>query len=171
MKKITLLILVLMLSIGLSAADGKKAFTEDSRIIDVSLGFSEFTTPIAVGYEHAISPNLGIDVSALFLHWAYDLGYLGDLNQTLVMPQVHLNYHFTKIKSSKWDLFVGAGAGYSIYDSDWLNEPNSGGIFLSGVFGFRFYLSEKIALQARETVVIVGDWGGSYTLVGVSFSL
>jgi hypothetical protein len=169
MKKITILFIVLLLTAAFMMGDSWKAFEEDDNILDLSIGFSEYTTPFAVGYEHAISPNLGINVSALFLSWGYELGYFGDYTQTLIMPQAHLMYHFTKIKARKLDVYVGAGAGFSIYNTDRSDETATGGLFLTGVVGIRYYVSKSIAIQARETLVVVGDWGGSYTLIGVSF--
>jgi hypothetical protein len=168
MKKITVLFIALLMTTAFMAGDDGKAFQNGDKILDLSVGFSEFTTPFAIGYEHSISDNLGINVSALILSWGYDFGSFGDFNQTLIMPQAHLLYHFTKIKAKKLDVYAGAGAGFSIYNSDWDDETSTGGVFLSGVLGIRYYVSKKIAIQARETFVVVGDWGGSYNLIVVS---
>lgn len=169
MKKVTILFIVLLMTAAFMAGDEGKAFEKGDNILDLSIGFSEFTTPFAIGYEHSISDNMGINVSALILSWGYDFGSFGDYNQTLIMPQAHLLYHFTKIKANKLDVYVGAGAGFSIYNTDWSDETAAGGVFLSGVVGLRYYVTKKIAIQARETLVVIGDWGGSYTLIGVSF--
>jgi Outer membrane protein beta-barrel domain len=168
MKRIMVLLLVFMVSFSLIGADGEKAFHKGTKMLDLSVGFSSLTTPFAVGYEQGITENLGINVSALILSWGYDFGFV-DLNQTLIMPQAHLVYHFTKIKSPKLDVYAGAGAGFSIYNSDWMNETLAGGVFISGIIGVRYYVSKKIAISLRETLVIIGDWDGSYTLLGVTF--
>ncbi len=167
MKRILVVMLVLLLSFGLFARGGGKAFKMNKKLIDVSIGFSRYTTPFAVGYEQPLKDNLGINISALFLSWGYDFG---SNNQTLIMPQASLNYHF-KMNSPKVDLFAGPGLGFSIYSTDLDNEVKSGGFFLSGMVGIRYYVSKKIAIQARETLVIMGDWNGFYTLIGATFVL
>ena len=169
MKKTLIVLFVLILAFTLTADEGAKAFKKGDKLLDLSFGFSSLSTPFAAGYEVGITENLGVNVSALFISWGYDLGWLGDLNQTLIMPQANVVYHFTKIKSPKFDLYTGAGAGFSIYSSDWDDETGTGGIFLTGILGVRYYVSKKISISLRETLVFVGDWGGSYTLLGVSF--
>ncbi len=169
MKRFLVIILVVCFAMSLSAGNGDKAYEKGTKVLELSVGFSSLTTPFAVGYEHSLTDKLGLNVSALILSWGYDFGFLGDLNQTLIMPQAHLHYHFTKIKSSKLDVYVGAGAGFAVYNSDWSDEVSSSGIFISGVVGIRYYVSKKIAIQAKETLVAIGDWDGSYTLVGVAF--
>ncbi|MCP4220220.1 MAG: porin family protein [bacterium] len=157
MRKLFAVVIVMLLAVALMAGDGERAFDKDTRVIEASVGFSSLTTPFGLAYEHALSDKLGLQVSALYLGWD---------DQTLIMPQAHLNYHF-KMKSSKLDLYLGVGAGYASYSADFGTLDS--GIFITGVFGVRYYFTESISFQAKETFAVLSDWDGSYALIGVGY--
>lgn len=169
LKKMFILICVLFLSISLIA--GEKEFKKGTNLLTAEFGFSSFATPFGVSFERGITDQIGVGVSALFMSWGYDLGAFGDYNQTLIIPSAFAVYHFTKIDVKKLDVYAGASVGFGIYSSDWAGETATSSLFLSGIVGVRYYVSEKIAINFKESFGLISDWSGSYSLLGVTFKL
>jgi len=168
MKKVFVLIIVLSLVFGMSLMAGKKEFKKGNSFITGEFGFSTWSTPFGVSYEMGLNENVGVGASAWLMSWS-GLG----ISETLITPSVFAQYHFTKIQVPKLDVAAGATLGYSIYsvNSDYLKVSGSSGLFLSALITVRYYFSDKIAVSLKETYSFVGDWSGSYTMIGVTYKL
>lgn len=171
MKKIFTLVIVLSLVFGMSLMAGKKEFKKGASFITGELGISSFGTPFGLSYEMGLKENIGVGASVMFQSWGYDLGMFGDFNQTLITPSVFALYHFNKIKVKKLDVSAGASIGFSIYSSDYMDEVLSGGLFVSLIANVRYYITDKLAINIKETFALLGDWSGSYTMLGVTYRL
>ncbi len=174
MKKYFICILILFMA-GAFLGATEEEFNQDVSLIDATLGFSEWATPFSVSYEKAINDNVGISGSILYQHWSDDWGLLGDFSSTLIVPSVDALYHFNSIDVKKLDVFAGGGVGFGIYsyssDYDDIDGAGSSSLFISAVLGVRYYVSEKIAIVLKERYNIIGDWSGSYALLGVTIKL
>ncbi len=168
MKKIFTFIIVLSLVFGMSLMAGTKEFKKGASFITGEFGFSSWATPFGASYEMAYNDNIGIGASAWMQSWS-SVGF----SQTLITPSVFAQYHFTKINVKKLDVAAGVSLGYSIYsaDSDLFTITGSSSLFLSGVLTIRYYFTDKLAVSLKETYSFLGDWSGSYAMIGVTYRL
>ncbi len=169
LKKTFILIGVLLFSITLIA--GEKEFNKGTDLLTAEIGFSSFGTPFGASFERGITDQIGVGASALFMNWGYGSGIFGDHSQTLIIPSAFAVYHFTEINVKKLDVYAGASLGFGIYSSNWAGETATSSLFLSGIVGVRYYVTEKIAINFKESFGLIGDWSGSYSLLGVTFKL
>jgi len=171
MKKIFTMVIVLLLVIGMSLSAGTKEFKKGASFITGEFGFSSWSTPFGASYEMGLTENIGVGASAWMMSWS-DAYY----SESLVTPSVFAQYHFTKINVPKLDVAAGGTLGYSVYSFS--SKAYSGvaltagsGLFASLLVTIRYYFTDKIAVSLKETYSLLGDWSGSYTMLGVTYRL
>jgi hypothetical protein len=164
---------VLCLTVCAAAVQaGPKEFTKGAFYLTPQAGFNSFTIPFGVNAEFAISPNIGIGGTAMAWLWSEEW-----YSQTVISLAAEALYHFTGLKAAKFDLFAGAGLGYSIYSysikAGFLDLGGTGGsgLHIGLILGGRYWFSPKMAVSLRLNQAFLGDWGGFGGQLGVTFRM
>ncbi len=177
MKRKICIGLLILLVLSMYCFSGGKEFRTGAVFLSPQIAFNTWSPSMGVSLEVGISPNIGIGGTLMFSSWTENYMGLGKVSEMLITPAFDFYYHFTKIKLAKFDLFVGASMGFSIYSWSWDYEGNKwddaakSGIFLSPFLGARYYLAKKIAICLRLNSSLLGDWTGFGGLIGVTFRL
>lgn len=117
------------------------------------LGGADFA--IGGRYETAIKdlPELGngvLGIQGAVDYYHVDYGFLAGDGFTYIPISVVANYH-VKLKNRKIDPFVGLGLGYlyASYDcGQFCGSASTGGIYMVGRLGMRYFMSPKMAFYA-----------------------
>jgi hypothetical protein len=96
-----------------------------------------------------IAGGVGVD----YYTWSYDYPF-GSYSYSVVPVQIFGNYHFVIEKNPKLDPYLGVALVYSAVSASWegvgtaVTADGSGTTF-AGQAGVRYFMSEKLALQAQ----------------------
>lgn len=170
MKKTFAAVLFLVLGAGLAVA-GPAEFSKGHFFLTPQFGFASWGTsiPFGLGAEFAVTENIGLGGSAMGQFWS-DEG----VSVSWVTLAAEANYHFTRLNAAKFDLYVGAGLGYGIYNvgaGGVLIDSGASGFVLQPILGGRFFVSSKIALSLKLVGSVVGRYSGFGAVGGVTFKL
>lgn len=107
-----------------------------------------FTQPGEYG-SGIIAGGVGID----FYRWSYDYS-IGSYDYSVVPIQVFGNYHFVIENNRKLDPYLGLALVYSVVNASWSGAGIGGsaeasGTTFAGQAGIRYFMSDKLALQAQ----------------------
>jgi hypothetical protein len=176
MKRIFVIaILVLALGAGMAVA-GPAEFSKGNIFLTPQFGFASWggSIPFGLSAEFAVTENIGIGGTVMAQLWSEAYW-----SESLIGLSVEAYYHFIKLNASKFDLFAGAGLGYSIYSWSWKSGYNtmltgssgSSGLILEPILGARYYVSRNIALSLKLVGSLVGGYTGFGAVGGVTFKL
>jgi hypothetical protein len=177
MKQKSILITVLLIVLLVSTISAEeKEFNKGQLFLTPQFAYYSYAPNIGVGLEYALTEKVGIGGSLMVASWSSEAGTF-KVSQTLIIPAVDVNYHFTKVAFDKLDLFAGISIGYSIYSYSWdfgeitWDEAGTSSVYFSPVLGIRYYFSKKIALCLKSHYSALGDWSGMGGELGVTFRL
>jgi hypothetical protein len=96
-----------------------------------------------------IAGGVGID----YYTWDFDYTF-GNYNYSVIPLQAFSNYHFVIESNKKLDPYVGLALVYSIVNASWEGsgiaaEAEANNLTFAGQGGVRYFLNEKVALQAQ----------------------
>jgi len=174
MKKITAVVILLLLSTCSFVFSQEREFYKNIQIISPVVGLNTWTIPVGANFEYGLSKHIGIGGTAMLWWWTSQ-----DWANSLIGLSFDGAYHFTGLDVKKLDLFVGAGLGFSLYNYTW-KDSNSGdikggsgssGLYLKPFIGARYYFNRKTAIFCRLYFQFMGDWEGAGGIIGVSFKL
>jgi outer membrane immunogenic protein len=152
MKKITLLFVLVVFTIGLMAQEGQAPLSKGDKQLNFGLGFSGWGLPTYVGMDFAFHDDwtAGPVVKVIFGENTH-VGALG-----------RVDYHWNRLIGipSDWDFYLGASLGYLSGDDDF--TPFQLGLQLGG----RWYWSDKWGLNLE-----FGGGTGYGGSLGVSMKL
>jgi hypothetical protein len=174
MKK-TLLVAVLALAVfaGMAQA-GSREFYKGGIYVTPQIGLNSWGggMPFGAAVEYGLTENIGIGGSVMLDMWNQTYW-----SSTLVNFNADVAYHFTKIEAAKFDIYAGAGLGYSAYSFKYnTGYENYSGVGSSAIYipifaGARYYFSPKMAVSLRLVGSLTGNWSGFSGLLGVTFAL
>jgi hypothetical protein len=146
MKKLILVATFAFVSI---VAFSQSPIAVGSNQLNVGVGLSEWGVPVYIGLDHGISRDLTL--GAEFSYRSYNEKWNNNKYDHNIMGfSGNLNYHFNSLLSipHQWDVYVGPNLGFYVWDSpsDY-NGNESSGLGLGAQLGFRYFLSDKIALN------------------------
>lgn len=159
LKSLILFLLLAFYQTGFGQFETSKSYVGPS----VGLSFLGSTFQLGVNYEYGM-PLSAIGISApgklgvggIFRYWGYseDFGF-GKWSYTDILVGAQGNYHFV-LDNQKLDPYVGLVLAYDIGSASWDGikgfgwvENTAGGFFLGFHGGARYFISPKIALNAR----------------------
>ncbi len=177
---ITTILLVGTLALLTSSVQAQ-GFRKGEHLLGVAVTVATDPVGFGVNYEYGVTPEVGI--GGLLRYWGKSVStFGGELNWSVIMPQAQVFYHF--MPKNEVDPYVGGRLGYAIYSTSWdakgdsfLNpapKTESGGLFLTGVGGVRYFFSPKVAANASLEFRIAGtDYfdSGIGLIIGVDFVL
>ena len=140
MKKTSLFLMVLLMSLMVNAQKGKKQ-------LNIALGFAKNSIPVYVGLDFWIHEDisLGGEVGWGRYNWEHKDN---DYHQDVFSFSFNGNYHFARILGipEEFDIYAGLNIGfYHWTDNDpfdyWDNHTS--GLGLGIQVGFRYYFSSK----------------------------
>ncbi len=159
-----------------SAFAGEKEFGKGQLFLTPQFAYYSYAPNFGVSLEYGLTGNIGIGGSLMLAFWS-DEAFDIKISESLITPSFDVYYHFTKVEVEKLDLFAGLSVGYSIYSYsfdiggiEW-SDAGSSGIYLSPVFGARYYLTPKLSISLRSHYSALGDWSGVGGELGLTFRL
>jgi len=163
MKK---LILVVALAFVSAVGFSQNPLGVGQNQLNVGLGFSNWGTPVYIGFDHGISRDLTL--GAEFSYRSYDEKWNNDSNykHNIMGFSGNLNYHFNTAlnMSNEWDFYIGPNIGFIVWNSPDLYDGNhNSGLGIGAQLGFRYYLSNSIGLNL--------EFGGGNAFNGGKFGL
>jgi len=169
MKKLFFLLSVVLFSTGIVSA---QAYTEDSKLLNLGVGFGGGYTsgtvgipPISVSFEKGITDKISVGGIVGYAASKYEAyGFKSEYSYTLVGARG--SYHL--YNTDKIDAYAGAILGYNIVSAKvtgFGSAASASGVAYSGFVGGRYLLTEKLAAFAE-----IG-YGISTITVGVSLKL
>lgn len=168
MKKASLLVVaVLALVFSTSVVNAQfNPYSDQSALLSVGIGVSGWGVPLFARLDYPVAENITVGGGLSYQSYSR----FGLSGFSLIGIQARGNYHFNELfelTSDEFDLYGGASLGYFIYNSPNDSFDNMGGFSLGIQVGGRYFLSEKIALNA--------EFGGgsviSAATIGVTFLL
>lgn len=168
MKKASLLVVaVLALVFSTSVVNAQfNPYSDQSALLSVGIGVSGWGVPLFARLDFPVAENITVGGGLSYQSYSR----FGLSGYSLIGVQARGNYHFNELfelTSDEFDLYGGASLGYYIYNSPNDALDNMGGLSLGIQVGGRYFLSEKIALNA--------EFGGgsviSAATIGVTFLL
>lgn len=146
MKKLILVATFALVSV---VAFSQSPIAVGSNQLNVGVGLSEWGVPVYIGLDHGISRDLTL--GAEFSYRSYNEKWNDNKYDHNIMGfSGNLNYHFNSLLTipHQWDVYVGPNLGFYVWDSpsDY-NGNESSGLGLGAQLGFRYFLSDKIALN------------------------
>ena len=157
MKRIlTALMLFGLISIFSVDMDAQK-FSNGDLVINANLGLNSGTNLIGTVDYGIAAENISVGAGL----WHQTISFLGiSASATSLLGRVA--YHFGEaVNVEKLDLYGGGELAIGL---------NGGGTNLALLPGARYYFNEKLAGHA-ELPIYLGNGGGSYFRIGVSFKL
>ncbi|MDW7692620.1 hypothetical protein R9C00_12205 [Flammeovirgaceae bacterium SG7u.111] len=152
-------------------------FSDGAKMLSAGVGATGWGIPVYVRYEQAIVENVTIGGSLSYQ--SYSEKYSGGKwRHTIFGVSGRGSYHFNELFSAaeEWDFYAGGSLGFYSWDTKWddassptfdYNGSGSGGMSIGAHVGVRYFLNEKIGLNAEV--------GGGTVLagatVGVTFLL
>jgi len=171
-RKIFVAFLALAVCAGAALA-GPKEYVKGKFYLTPQVGFSSWggSVPFGVNGEYAMTENIGIGGTVMAQFWSE-----ASWKTSLISLAAEANYHFTKLNAEKFDLYAGAGLGYSIvsvsYNVGYLTGSGAAsGLNLYPILGARYWFSPKIAGSVRLSGSLLGSFTGFGAAVGVTFIL
>jgi len=161
MKK---LILVATFALVSAVAFSQSPLSVGGNQLNVGVGLSEWGVPVYIGLDHGISRDLTI--GAEFSYRSFNKYENQDYKHNVIGFSGNLNYHFNTLLSipHQWDVYVGPNLGYYSFSSPSGYTGNySSELGLGAQFGFRYFLSDKVALNL--------EFGGGNAFSGGKFGL
>ncbi|MCF6352042.1 MAG: hypothetical protein L3J06_03430 [Cyclobacteriaceae bacterium] len=145
----------------------------DSKMLSVGLGVSGWGIPIYGRYEFSVADN--ITVGGVLSYQSKRYGIPGfDYRLSYFGIAARGSYHFNELLGAddKWDFYAGATLGYyfSSFSGDAFagsNNLGDGGLGVGVHIGARYFINEKIALNAE----FGGGSAVSGATIGVTFML
>lgn len=172
--KSSVIIVLFIFSIPTNVIAVDKEFEKRQIYLTPQIAYYTFAPNLGVSLEYGLTENIGIGGSLMFSSWSTG-GGMFKVSESLITPSLDVYYHFTQPHIKKIDLFAGISLGYSIYswswdlgESDW-SDKSSSGLFLSPIFGVRYYFSPKLAISLRTNYSALGDWSGIGGVLGITF--
>lgn len=138
MKKKFLTFCLILIS-GITFA--QSPISEGQLQLNLGAGFSDWGTPVYVGVDYGVHPDITIGGEASFksFHkWGFDHDVVG--------LSANVNYHFNTVLQipSNWDFYAGLNAGFFIWSSAHGYDGNhSSGLGLGAQVGGRYYWNDR----------------------------
>jgi hypothetical protein len=172
--KRTCLVALLALAVFAGAAfAGPKEFMKGTFYLTPQLGFSSWggSLPFGVNGEYAMTENIGVGGTVMAQFWSETYW-----KESLISLSAEALYHFIKLNADKFDIYGGAGLGYSIvsvsYNTGYFNGSSAAsGLDLYPILGARYWFSPKIAASIRFNARVLGSFTGVGGVIGVTFIL
>lgn len=175
-KSLVLLAAVLLIASVSSAAvkiPASQLFQKGKSFITPQIGLYSWggSLPFGASYETAITPNIGVGGTAMFMFWSES-----EWTSSLIMLSADVAYHFTNLKVDNLDVYAGGGLGYSIYSYSWKSGYSGdyggtgSGIYIATLLGARYYFTPKLAASLRLVGSLSG-WSGFGAQLGLTYNL
>lgn len=162
MKKLILVATFALVSI---VAFSQSPLSSGSNQLNVGVGLSGWGVPVYIGLDHGIGKDLTI--GAELSYRSYNENWNNDKYDHSIMGfSGNLNYHLNTLLSipHQWDVYVGPNIGFYVWNSpDTYGGDHNSGLGLGAQLGFRYFLSDKIALNL--------ELGGGNAFSGGKFGL
>jgi outer membrane immunogenic protein len=146
MKKFLLLTTVMLICITASFAQAPLG--KGGAQLNAGLGFSSWGTPIYLGADFGVHPDITIGPTLSFRDYNYN--YLGaKYSQNLTIIGFNGNYHFNKVLNmpSKWNVYAGLTIGYYIWSSGDYAGAKDSDIGWNGQIGARYFFSKNFGVN------------------------
>jgi outer membrane immunogenic protein len=146
MKKVCLLTLFVL--VGAATAFAQAPLGKGGAQLNAGFGFSSWGTPIYLGLDFGVHPDITIGPVASFRNYGYR--YNGTrYDQNLTVLGFNGNYHFNKLfeMPSQWNVYAGLTVGYYIWSSgDYVGAKDSG-IGWNGQVGARYFFTKNFGVN------------------------
>ncbi len=141
-------------------------YTEEVKMLSVGLGVSGWGIPIYVRFEMPVADNITVGGGLSFQSQGNSVILASSSYRTNTFGIVGRgNYHFNDLLNApdEWDFYAGASIGYFIRSNSVDNISVSNEVHVGVHVGARYFLNEKIALNAEA--------GGGIALSGASIGV
>jgi outer membrane immunogenic protein len=146
MKKLLLLSTLMLICITASLAQAPLG--KGGAQLNAGLGFSSWGTPIYVGADFGVHPDITIGPTISFRDHNYN--YLGTrYSQNLTVIGFNGNYHFNKLLNmpSKWNVYAGLTLGYFIWSNGDYAGAKDSDIGWAGQLGARYFFTKNFGVN------------------------
>lgn len=162
MRKLILVATFALVSVG---AFSQSPLEKGGNQINVGVGFSGKGIPVYIGLDHGIGKDFTLGAEVSYRKYNEDWNK-NKYDHSVMGFSGNLNYHFNTLLniSHQWDVYVGPNIGFYVW-----NSPNdyegreSSGLGIGAQLGFRYFLSDKVALNL--------EFGGGNAFSGGKFGL
>ncbi len=143
MRRISFLIVFILLSVLANAQKGQKQF-------NAGLGFANNTIPVYFGFDYWVHEDVSIGVE---VGWRRDKWRANNIYyyQDMWSFSFNSNYHFSRLLKipNKFDPYAGLNVGFYRWEED--NDPNwdsshTSGLGLGAQIGFRFFFNDHVGI-------------------------
>jgi len=159
-KLVVFIVIVTFLATCLPADQN---FKKGDKYLTGQVGLNSYAFPFGFSYGFGITAAIEIGITVMAYFWSDAF-----FSYTIVQPAADFFYHLLRLKL-KFDLFVGASLGYSVFSSNsqYLGSYAST-LFLSPVLGARYFFKNNWAVTLKLYFSITGDFNGIGALLGIS---
>ncbi len=150
--------------------------SDGAKMLSAGVGATGWGIPVYVRYEQGIAKNftLGGGLS----YQSYRERYSNSKwRHTIFGVNIRGSYHFNELfnANSDWDFYAGGSVGFYSWNTKWddtgtqydYDGRGNGGMSLGGHVGARYFVNEKIALNAEVgggSVISGGTFGVTFLL-------
>lgn len=168
MKKAILICLTILCGLTYTFAQG--SLEQEGKQLNAGFGFSNFGTPVYVGLDYGIHPDITIGPQISYRKYSEKWNFSGSTfkySHTIFVLGFNGNYHFNTLLdiASQWDVYAGLTLGYYVWSSpnDYLGNKSSG-IGLDVQIGARYFFADNFGINLE-----LGGGTGSGGKFGITY--
>lgn len=128
----------------------QNALPDGKAQINLGFGIDEVdATVLYGGIDYAIHPDVTLGLNVNYRDYSSDIFRDLTIGGNLWSYQVNGNYHFNNWWgiNSNWDVY--AGLNITTYSLNWAQGGVYSEVLMAGQIGGRYYINEKLAIQAE----------------------